>query len=72
MFCGEIDGRRSDLGDVNLIYFMRTNDDGLPPFDSFDECSAEMPSYIIVGSLNGKFLSTLNRMITNVSANIYF
>ena len=72
MCFGEIDVRKSDLKDINIIYFIRAKEDAIPPFDTFEECCTELPSYILVGSLNGKFLCTLNRILTQVSANVNF
>lgn len=66
IFFGEIDGKRTDLQDINLIYFMRTNEEETPVFNTLEVCFAEMPCYFIVGSLNGNLLSTLNRMLTYV------
>lgn len=66
MFCGEVDGSKPELQDVTLFYFMRTTHDGIPHFDSYAECDEQMTHYLIVGSLNGKFLISMHRMITQV------
>lgn len=66
MFCGEVDGSKPELQDVTLFYFMRTTHDGIPSFDSYTECDEQMTHYLIVGSLNGKFLISMHRMITQV------
>ncbi|PBC34043.1 Dynein heavy chain 10, axonemal [Apis cerana cerana] len=66
MFCGEVDGSRPELQEVTLFYFMRTTHDGIPNFDSYSECDEQMTHYLIVGSLNGKFLISMHRMVTQV------
>lgn len=66
MICGQIDGSRTDLQDVTFFYFMRTSDEGVPSFDTYDECLDEITSYIVVGSLGGGFLPSLNRMLVDV------
>lgn len=66
MICGEIDGSRTDLQDVTLFYFMRTTDEGIPSFDTYEECLDDITSYLVVGSLDGRFLASLNRMLTDV------
>lgn len=66
MICGHIDGSRIDLPDTTFFYFMRTSDEGVPSFDTYEECLDEMPSYIAVGSLGGRFLASFNRMLVEV------
>nr|XP_031841739.1 dynein heavy chain 10, axonemal [Nomia melanderi] len=66
MICGEVDGGRADLQDTTLFYFLRTTDEGIPSFDSYQECCEEITQYLVVGSLQGKFLVTLNRMLNQV------
>ncbi|XP_076621651.1 dynein heavy chain at 89D [Colletes latitarsis] len=66
MICGELDGGRTDLQDVTLFYFLRTSDQGIPSFDSYQECTEKITSYLAVGSLHGKFLVSLNRMLVQV------
>lgn len=67
MICGQIDGNRTDLQDVTFFYFMRTSDEGIPSFDSYEECLNEITNYVVVGSLNSNFLSSLNQILINVS-----
>ncbi|XP_020287509.1 uncharacterized protein LOC109856545 [Pseudomyrmex gracilis] len=66
MICGHIDGSRIDLPDTTFFYFMRTSDEGVPSFDTYEECLDEMPSYIVVGSLGRKFLASFNSMLVEV------
>ncbi|KAG7199559.1 hypothetical protein KM043_014170 [Ampulex compressa] len=66
MICGEVDGNRADLKDTTFYYFLRTSDEGIPPFDTYEECLEEITSYLIVGSLKGKFLVSLNRLLVQV------
>ncbi|KOX73523.1 Dynein heavy chain 10, axonemal, partial [Melipona quadrifasciata] len=66
MICGEVDGSRTDLQDVTLFYFLRTTDEGVPNFDSYIDCEEQITSYLVVGSLQGKFLVSLNRMLVEV------
>lgn len=66
MICGEIDSSRTDLQDVTLFYFMRSNEEGIPSYDTYEECLDDITDYIIVGSLNGKFLISLNRILIDV------
>lgn len=71
MICGEVDGSRTDLQDVTLFYFLRTTDEGVPNFDSYADCEDEITSYLVVGSLQGKFLVSLNRMLVEVRGYFY-
>ncbi|XP_012272400.1 dynein heavy chain 10, axonemal [Orussus abietinus] len=66
MFCGKIDANDPELQGVNLIYFLRTNENGVPPYETYEECNADIVDYLIVGSLNGKFLSSFHKMLTGV------
>ncbi|XP_011874224.1 PREDICTED: dynein heavy chain 10, axonemal [Vollenhovia emeryi] len=66
MICGQIDSKRIDLQDVTFFYFMRTSDEGIPSFDTYEECLNEITNYVVVGSLDRKFLSSLNRILVNV------
>nr|XP_034180267.1 dynein heavy chain 10, axonemal [Osmia lignaria] len=66
IICGELDGSRNDLHDVTLFYFLRTKDEGVPPFDSYQECDEEITNYLVVGSLQGRFLLSMNRMLAQV------
>ena len=72
MICGTIDDSRTDLQDITLFYFMRTSDEGVRSFDTYEECLNEITNYVVVGSLNRKFLSSLNRILVNVSIFILF
>ncbi|XP_011639724.2 dynein heavy chain 10, axonemal [Pogonomyrmex barbatus] len=65
MICGQIDSSRTDLQDVTFFYFMRTSDEGIPSFDTYEECLNEITNYIVVGSLNSNFLASLNRILVN-------
>lgn len=67
MICGQVDGNRTDLQDVTFFYFMRTSDESVPIFDTYEECLNEITNYMVVGSLDRKFLSSLNRVLVNVS-----
>nr|XP_033194235.1 dynein heavy chain 10, axonemal-like [Bombus vancouverensis nearcticus] len=66
MICGKVDGSRTDLHDVTLFYFLRTIDEGIPNFDSYNDCDEQITQYLVVGSLQGKFLVSLNRMLVEV------
>ncbi|XP_026670097.1 dynein heavy chain 10, axonemal [Ceratina calcarata] len=66
IICGEVDGSRPDLQDVTLFYFLRTTDEGVPNFDSYAECQELITNYLVVGSLQGRFLVSLNRMLVEV------
>ncbi|XP_076683165.1 uncharacterized protein LOC143376572 [Andrena cerasifolii] len=66
MICGEVDGGRADLQNLTLFYFMRTTDVGVPAFDSYKECLEEITKYLIVGSIQGKFLLSLNKMLVQL------
>lgn len=70
MICGKVDGSRTDLHDVTLFYFLRTIDDGIPNFDSYNDCDEQITQYLVVGSLQGKFLVSLNRMLVEVEKHI--
>lgn len=76
MICGKVDGSRTDLHDVTLFYFLRTIDEGIPNFDSYMDCDEQITQYLVVGSLQGKFLVSLNRMLVEVEKhicnNLYF
>ncbi|XP_018050925.1 PREDICTED: dynein heavy chain 10, axonemal [Atta colombica] len=66
MICGQIDDSRTDLEDITFFYFMRTSDESIPFFDTYEECLNEITNYVVVGSLDRKFLSSLNRILVNV------
>ncbi|XP_076299607.1 uncharacterized protein LOC143218359 [Lasioglossum baleicum] len=66
MICGEVDGSRTDLQDTTLFYFLRVTDEGIPSFDSYQECCDKITKYLVVGSLQGKFLVSLSRMLSQV------
>ncbi|KAG5332872.1 DYH10 protein, partial [Acromyrmex heyeri] len=66
MICGQIDDSRTDLQDITFFYFMRTSDKSVPSFDTYEECLNEITNYVVVGSLDRKFLSSLNRILVNV------
>ncbi|CAL1680177.1 unnamed protein product [Lasius platythorax] len=66
MICGQIDGNRTDLQDITFFYFMRTSDEGIPSFDTYEECLNEITNYVVVGSLNSRFLASLNKILVNV------
>ncbi|KYN03638.1 Dynein heavy chain 10, axonemal, partial [Cyphomyrmex costatus] len=66
MICGPVDDSRTDLQDITFFYFMRTSDEGIPSFDTYEECLNEITNYVVVGSLDRKFLSSLNRILVNV------
>ncbi|KOC59925.1 Dynein heavy chain 10, axonemal [Habropoda laboriosa] len=67
MLCGKVDGGRADLQDVTLFYFLRTSDEGVPNFDSYQECENEITNYLVVGSLQGKFLVSMNKILVQSS-----
>ncbi|KAG5320172.1 DYH10 protein, partial [Pseudoatta argentina] len=66
IICGQIDNSRTDLQDITFFYFMRTSDKSVPSFDTYEECLNEITNYVVVGSLDRKFLSSLNRILVNV------
>ncbi|XP_076380407.1 dynein heavy chain at 89D [Megalopta genalis] len=66
LICGEVDGSKAELQETTLFYFLRVTDEGVPSFDSLQECYAEITQYLVVGSLQGKFLVTLSRMLSQV------
>ncbi|XP_043489632.1 dynein axonemal heavy chain 10 [Polistes fuscatus] len=66
IICGEIDGQTFDLQNVNFFYFMRINEEAVPPFETYEECLDQMPSNLIVGSINGHFLASLNALLVHV------
>ncbi|KAI4497256.1 hypothetical protein M0802_007740 [Mischocyttarus mexicanus] len=66
IICGEIDGQNFDLQNVNFFYFMRSNEEAIPPFETYEECIDQMPKNLIVGSINGHFLSSLNALLVQV------
>ncbi|XP_070520949.1 dynein axonemal heavy chain 10 [Cardiocondyla obscurior] len=66
MICGQIDSNKTDLQDVTFFYFMRTSDESIPSFDTYEECLNEITNYIIVGSLDRQVLSCLNRILVSV------
>ncbi|XP_050455387.1 dynein axonemal heavy chain 10 [Cataglyphis hispanica] len=66
IICGQIDGNRTDLQGITFFYFMRSSDEGIPSFDSYEECLDRIPNYIVVGSLDSRFLASLNNILVNV------
>ncbi|XP_066583833.1 dynein axonemal heavy chain 10-like [Prorops nasuta] len=59
-------GKENELKNVNIFYFVRSRDEGIPELSSYEECIATIPSYLVVGSMNGKFLNSLERLLTQV------
>ncbi|XP_069678773.1 dynein axonemal heavy chain 10-like [Periplaneta americana] len=45
------------------IYFLRTNEEGIPLLESNEDAIAEMPTYIIAGSCTGLFLHHCQKML---------
>ncbi|XP_011694340.1 PREDICTED: dynein heavy chain 10, axonemal [Wasmannia auropunctata] len=66
MISGQVDGSRTDLQDVTFFYFMRTGDEGIPSFDTYEECLDEITNYLVVGSLGRNFLLSLNMILIDV------
>ncbi|XP_057328415.1 dynein axonemal heavy chain 10-like isoform X2 [Microplitis mediator] len=66
--CGQLTQNDPELMKNNFFYFLRTSDEKIPNFDSQETCDDEILNYIVVGSLNGFFLESLNEMLVNVFA----
>ncbi|XP_028981786.1 dynein heavy chain 10, axonemal [Diachasma alloeum] len=66
MLCGEIDPDDKELHDATLFYFLRTKDRGIPAFDTWQACHEQITEYMIVGSLHGQFLQSMNNILVNV------
>lgn len=66
IICGEIDSKSFDLKDINFFYFMRINEEPIPPFETYEECVDQMPNCMIVGSINGHFLASLETLLVQV------
>ncbi|XP_015172668.1 PREDICTED: uncharacterized protein LOC107064483 [Polistes dominula] len=66
IICGEIDGQHFDLQNMNFFYFLRINEEAVPPFETYEECLDHMPTNLIVGSINGHFLASLNTLLVQV------
>lgn len=67
---GQLDGNNVELHDKNIVYFMRSVEDAVPAFDTLTECMAEMPDYMIIGSMNGRYLASLEKLLVYVSRKI--
>ncbi|XP_058809033.1 dynein axonemal heavy chain 10 [Phymastichus coffea] len=63
---GEMDhDSRND--EQRLIYFVRISDSAFPDFETRAECWAEMPRYVIAGSLlRGKYLFAMDQILQQV------
>nr|KAF7430111.1 hypothetical protein H0235_006509 [Vespula pensylvanica] len=66
IICGEIDSKSFDVKDINFFYFMRINEEPIPPFETYEECVDQMPNCMIVGSINGHFLASLETLLVQV------
>jgi len=71
MACGQLDVNKIDPQVNTFFYFLRTSDEGIPSFDTYDDCLNEILNYVIVGALNRKFLFSLNRMLIEVRLTQY-
>lgn len=69
---GQLDGNNVELYDKNIVYFMRSGEEAVPAFENISECMAEMPDYMVVGSMNGgRYLASLDKLLVYVS-NLHF
>jgi len=66
MKCGQLDISNIDPQVNTFFYFLRTSDEGIPSFDTYDECLDQILHYVVVGTLGRKFLFSLNRMLVDV------
>lgn len=64
---GQLTQNDPELMKTNFFYFLRISDEKIPNFDSQETCDNEILNYIVVGSLNGFFLESLNEMLVNVN-----
>lgn len=64
---GEINLNDPELVNMNLFYFLRTSEEAIPSFDTLHMSNKQMEDYLNVGSLNGDFLNTLNKILIHVS-----
>lgn len=71
MFFGEIDPKNKDVDGINLFYFTRTSDESIPEFETFQACNERITRYLMVGSVNGKLLSCLNKILIHVSSMVF-
>lgn len=55
------------IKDARYVYFIRLTETGLPPFERQEDANAELPDYFLVGSLSGKFLSSVDNLLREVS-----
>ncbi|XP_043285221.1 uncharacterized protein [Venturia canescens] len=65
MFFGEIDPNNKEIENSNLFYFMRTSEEGIPAFESYEDCNKRITNYLIVGSLNGNLLPAMNMLLVH-------
>ncbi|EZA57210.1 Dynein heavy chain 10, axonemal [Ooceraea biroi] len=66
MMCGKLDTSKIDPQVSTFFYFLRTSDEGIPSFDTYEECLGEIVNYLVVGALNSRFLYSLNRILIDV------
>lgn len=52
--------------DAKYVYFIRLSEYGVPPYEKQEDTYAEMPSYFLVGSISGRFLSSIDHLLSNV------
>jgi len=71
MTCGQLDLNNIDPQVNTFFYFLRTSDEGIPSFDSYDECLDNILNYVVVGMLGRKFLYSLNRILVDVRIDQY-
>jgi len=49
------------------VYFLRSSQEGIPPMESTEAATAEMPRYFIIGSCSGHFLRHIQLILKQVS-----
>lgn len=59
---GLLEGENT-INDLQLIYFLRQNDQAIHQFASYGEACAIMPIFFIVGSTKGSHLLTVSRLL---------
>lgn len=53
--------------DIRYVYIVRLTEYGMPLYERKEDTDAEMSSYFLVGSTQGRLLSSLDNLLNNVS-----
>lgn len=66
MKCGQLDVKRIEADVSTFFYFLRSGEEGVPSYDSYEDCNNGIAKHVVVGSIKRNFLFSLNRILNEV------